>query len=230
MTSIFRKRIWLAIIFLCLSTAVFASELDDLRKSALQGDAEAQFSLGVAYDKSEGVPRDYREAYIWYSLAVASGSDNKNAIIYRDEAEQKLSLAEQSEAQKETERRWKEIAERQANPVTVGDVPTKDQFRKIIHTCSFLAYRKDKESYLDFEETLKSCLFRAFDRFKILTTKEGDQVTRSTRGTEFVDRCVSTNAEAKSSQSIKAKRELGNCLRGGIENIGNLTQKTLHPR
>ena len=41
------------------------------RKAAEQGDAEAQYNLGVMYDKGEGVPKNNVEAYKWFNLAAA---------------------------------------------------------------------------------------------------------------------------------------------------------------
>ena len=72
-----------------------------------QGDAEAQFHLGNAYAKGEGVPQNYREAYIWHSLAVANGIEV--AAEYRDGDARKLSPAELSSAKEEAARRHAEI-------------------------------------------------------------------------------------------------------------------------
>lgn len=44
-----------------------------LRKKAENGDAEAQLSLGVSYDKGEGVPQNYAEAAKWYRKAAEQG-------------------------------------------------------------------------------------------------------------------------------------------------------------
>ena len=40
------------------------------RMAAEQGHAEAQYSLGVAYDTGEGVPEDDAEAVRWYRMAA----------------------------------------------------------------------------------------------------------------------------------------------------------------
>ena len=45
------------------------------RKAADQGNANAQFSLGVKYDNGQGVPQDYAEAIRWYRKAA----DQRNA-------------------------------------------------------------------------------------------------------------------------------------------------------
>ena len=48
-------------------------DIDQLRQAAEQGDASAQYNLGVMYDLGEGVPEDDREAVKWYRLAAEQG-------------------------------------------------------------------------------------------------------------------------------------------------------------
>ena len=43
------------------------------RPLADQGDAGAQYNLGVTYDKGEGVIQDYKEVVKWYRLAAKKG-------------------------------------------------------------------------------------------------------------------------------------------------------------
>ena len=42
----------------------------------MQGQAEAQFNLGVSYKAGQGVPQDYAEAVRWYRLAAVQGNTN----------------------------------------------------------------------------------------------------------------------------------------------------------
>ena len=51
------------------------AELDvtELRRTAAQGDAAAQYNLGLMYDTGGGVPQDYGEAVRWYRLAADQG-------------------------------------------------------------------------------------------------------------------------------------------------------------
>ena len=51
------------------------SELESTRMSAEQGDAIAQYNLGVMYDNGTGVPQDYKEAYAWWSVAKGNGDE-----------------------------------------------------------------------------------------------------------------------------------------------------------
>jgi|TARA_B110000908_G_scaffold24602_1_gene28222 TPR repeat protein len=62
-------------IFLLLSSNLLCSgaKIDDLRKAAEQGDAEAQSNLGRMYDGGEGVPEDDVEAMKWYRKAAEQG-------------------------------------------------------------------------------------------------------------------------------------------------------------
>lgn len=44
-----------------------------IRKAAEQGFAEAQFNLGLDYDRGEGVPKDEAQAAIWYRKSAEQG-------------------------------------------------------------------------------------------------------------------------------------------------------------
>jgi TPR repeat protein len=62
------------------------------------------------YDFGQGVPQDYAEAYVWYSLAVASG---EAAIDFlRDKAAEQLEPAELDAAQKRAAKLFEEIQQR----------------------------------------------------------------------------------------------------------------------
>ena len=43
------------------------------KKAAEQGDADAQYSLGVAYENGYGVEKNYREAVKWYEESAKQG-------------------------------------------------------------------------------------------------------------------------------------------------------------
>jgi hypothetical protein len=51
------------------------------RLAAAQGYAPAQSSLGLAYEKGQGVPQDYQEAVKWYRLAAAQGNQFAQAKL-----------------------------------------------------------------------------------------------------------------------------------------------------
>ena len=51
----------------------FATALRGFRSYAEQGDASAQFNLGLMYDNGEGVPENDAEALRWFRLAAEQG-------------------------------------------------------------------------------------------------------------------------------------------------------------
>ena len=54
---------------------------------AEQGNAKAQYNLGVMYEHSLGVPQDYKEAFKWYRLAAEQGdadAQNNLGVMYNE--------------------------------------------------------------------------------------------------------------------------------------------------
>ena len=68
------------------------------RKAADQGDASAQFNLGVGYRTGQGVLEDYAEAYKWFLLAAMNG--HKNAQIGKKNLRQNMTPSQVEEAQR----------------------------------------------------------------------------------------------------------------------------------
>ena len=60
----------------------------EYQAKAGQGDAAAQYNLGFAYSKGEGVEKNNTEAYAWFNLASLT---KKNAAMPRDVLEKTLS-------------------------------------------------------------------------------------------------------------------------------------------
>jgi len=54
----------------------FAQALELLLPLATQGNAVAQYALGLMYNNGEGVTKNYQEAAKWYRLAAKQGSMN----------------------------------------------------------------------------------------------------------------------------------------------------------
>jgi len=52
----------------------YATALREWRPLAEQGDAHAQYNLGLMYDRGYGVPQDYVQARQWYEKAAAQGN------------------------------------------------------------------------------------------------------------------------------------------------------------
>ena len=63
----------LSILCLCLSVSGQATDLDELRKKAEAGDAEAQSNLGIAYYSGNGVPQSFTDAFKWIGEAAKQG-------------------------------------------------------------------------------------------------------------------------------------------------------------
>jgi TPR repeat protein len=74
------------------------------RPLAEQGDANAQYNLGVFYDNGLGVPQDKVRAYMWFNLSAAQGREGAAAI--RDLIARRMTPAQIAEAQK-LAREWK---------------------------------------------------------------------------------------------------------------------------
>ncbi|EMS2178467.1 tetratricopeptide repeat protein [Neisseria gonorrhoeae] len=96
---------WLAaaLIALGLNQAVWAGDVSDFRENlqaAEQGNAAAQFNLGVMYENGQGVGQDYVQAVQWYRKASEQGDAQAQynlGLMYYDGrgVRQDLALAQQ---------------------------------------------------------------------------------------------------------------------------------------
>ncbi len=59
----------------------YATALKEFRPLAEQGDASAQFSVGIMYESGKGVPQDYAEAAKWYRRAAEQGIAEAQSIL-----------------------------------------------------------------------------------------------------------------------------------------------------
>ena len=66
-----------------------------------QGNAEAQFNLGIMYEQGRGVPQDLLRAHMWFNLAASQSSDKngKLAIKNREVVTKRLTRAQLFQAQ-----------------------------------------------------------------------------------------------------------------------------------
>lgn len=78
--------------------------LEWLRLAAEQGDADAQFIMGIMYSKGLGVPQDWARAYMWFNLAAQLG--DHDAAKNRD-AMASCMIPTQIAAVQKLVRRWK---------------------------------------------------------------------------------------------------------------------------
>jgi TPR repeat protein len=51
------------------------------QKAANQGQAEAQYNLGIAYTFGKGVLKDYKQAVYWYQKAADQGYAEAQSIL-----------------------------------------------------------------------------------------------------------------------------------------------------
>ena len=72
------------------------------RRSAEQGNADAQVNLGLMYDQGRGVPQDYVDAHMWLNLAASrlTGEQRERAVTARDAVAEQMTSADRSEAQR----------------------------------------------------------------------------------------------------------------------------------
>ncbi|MFN8818923.1 MAG: tetratricopeptide repeat protein, partial [Holosporaceae bacterium] len=74
----------LLLMFLVLpavSHAADAPSFAEMRTKAEQGNAVAQYNLGVMYDEGQGVTRDYAEAVKWFRKAAEQGDANAQSNL-----------------------------------------------------------------------------------------------------------------------------------------------------
>ena len=50
------------------------------RLAAEQGNALAQFNLGVMYGNGQGLPQNYQLAYMWFNLAAGKGIEGAASV------------------------------------------------------------------------------------------------------------------------------------------------------
>jgi TPR repeat protein len=82
----------------------YATAVRLVRPLAEQGNAGAQYTLGVFYDNGLGVPQDRVTSYMWFSLSAAQGREG--AAAFRDLIARRMTPAQIAEAQKRA-REWK---------------------------------------------------------------------------------------------------------------------------
>jgi len=62
------------------------------RKAAEQGDAGAQYQLGIMYEIGRSVPSDYVEAYKWFKLAADHGQEYAAELLSSSAMSERLTL------------------------------------------------------------------------------------------------------------------------------------------
>jgi hypothetical protein len=76
-------------------------EIDELRTQAEQGDADAQFNLGLMYTTGRGVPQDDVQAHMWFNLGASRAQIRALrdlAVRGRDRAARQMNRTQIAEA------------------------------------------------------------------------------------------------------------------------------------
>ena len=76
----------------------FATALIEWKTLAEQGNASAQYSLGVRYGNGDGVIHDNIYAHMWWNISASNG--DKSASEYREIIAKEMTSADISAAQK----------------------------------------------------------------------------------------------------------------------------------
>jgi TPR repeat protein len=82
----------------------YATAVRLIRPLAEQGNANAQYKLGVFYDNGLGVPQDKVSAYMWLNFSASQGQEG--AAAFRDLIARRMTPAQIGEAQR-LSREWK---------------------------------------------------------------------------------------------------------------------------
>ena len=72
--------------------------------AAAQGHAKAQYNLGLMYWQGQGVPRNFVQAHMWWTLSASQGT--AFATQFRDNVEGRMTPEQIAKAEK-LAREWK---------------------------------------------------------------------------------------------------------------------------
>ena len=75
----------------------YATAFKEWTSLAEQGNADAQYYLGMVYYDGQGVPQDYTMAHMWYNIAAANGAILGGVV--RDNVAEKMTAAAVAKAQ-----------------------------------------------------------------------------------------------------------------------------------
>ena len=70
MKKILKRLFAFALFAFALLGAFAQNDIDSIKKAAEQGDAQAQFKLGICYFNGYGIDKDFKEATYWYRKAA----------------------------------------------------------------------------------------------------------------------------------------------------------------
>ena len=104
------------VLVLAAAAAAQSTKIVQLRLDAEQGDAHAQYSLGVMYDTGKGVPQDYVQAHTLINLAASRATTGfaKLFQLQRDSLAERMTASQVAEAQR-LAREWQPKKRRNGN-------------------------------------------------------------------------------------------------------------------
>lgn len=106
----------------CTPQAQNGLNVAEIINAAGEGDAEAQYQLGLLYAKGEGVPQNEVNAYTWSCLAAAQGEEL--AARNRDSIANRLSPEQHSKAQAQVTELQADIAQHRKRPPSLHLLPS----------------------------------------------------------------------------------------------------------
>ena len=65
-----------AFLLMVLASVSYAQSFEETKERAEQGNAFAQYNLGLMYVNGEGVQQNNVRAYVWWSVAAAQGDND----------------------------------------------------------------------------------------------------------------------------------------------------------
>jgi hypothetical protein len=102
------RRFGAVVVAILFSMALAAGELEDRIAQAEAGDPFDQAELGTAFYFGNGVPQDFVQAYVWYSVAAESGLED--AMMHKEKTAAKLDAAQLERATAEAAALSKRLA------------------------------------------------------------------------------------------------------------------------
>ena len=103
-----------AVMILTVRLTVASELVDSLKAAAEQGDAKAQFGLGLMYALGKGVPKDDVQAYAWVNIGAAQIGDEESGKVFESIAE-KMTASAITKAQSLSREYWEAYGSNRAS-------------------------------------------------------------------------------------------------------------------
>ena len=76
------KKCVIIVLFIFFTTgSVWCGDFEDIEKSALRGNPEAQYKLGILYAKGEVIKQDYRKTLYWFTKSAEQGHSDAQLFL-----------------------------------------------------------------------------------------------------------------------------------------------------